>query len=294
MARIRTIKPEFPHSESLARVSRDARLCFVSLWTICDDAGRARGNARMLASLLFPYDEDAPGLIDGWLAELERVDAIRRYEVEGKSYIAITNWLKHQRIEKPTPSRFPEPPGEGAGQGESVLPLPSNQNSPTPHRSLAEPSPTCRRSLTDASPQEGKGKKGNGPGREGNGLEGTMARSAHADAVQAYNAVASELNWPQVRHLTPMRKARLDQRLRECGGIDGWRDAMARARASPFLRGETRRGQGHENWTPDFDFLLQQGSFTRLMEGKYDERSTGQNPTGFDALLAGARAAASD
>jgi hypothetical protein len=60
MGRIRTIKPEFPQSESLARVSRDARLCFVALWTICDDAGRARGNGRMLASLLFPYDELNP------------------------------------------------------------------------------------------------------------------------------------------------------------------------------------------------------------------------------------------
>jgi len=42
MARIRTIKPEFPHSESMGRVSRDARLLFVMLFTIVDDEGRAR------------------------------------------------------------------------------------------------------------------------------------------------------------------------------------------------------------------------------------------------------------
>jgi hypothetical protein len=65
MGRIRTIKPEFPQSESVGRLSRDARLLFIQLWTVCDDSGRARGSSRMLASLLYPYDTDVLGLIDG-------------------------------------------------------------------------------------------------------------------------------------------------------------------------------------------------------------------------------------
>ena len=72
MARIRTIKPEFPQSESMGRVSREARYCFIMLWTLADDSGRLRGNSRMLASLLYPYDDDAGALISGWLDELER------------------------------------------------------------------------------------------------------------------------------------------------------------------------------------------------------------------------------
>lgn len=108
MARIRTIKPEFPHSESMGRVSRDARLLFVQLWTVCDDSGRARGNSRMLASLLFPYDDDAPALIDSWLSELEAEGCLVRYLVDGSSYLQICNWLNHQKIDKPSPSKFPE------------------------------------------------------------------------------------------------------------------------------------------------------------------------------------------
>lgn len=107
MARIRTIKPEFPQSESMGRVSRDARLLFVQLWTLCDDSGRARGNSRMLASLLFPYDDDAPSLIGEWLYELERENCIVMYEVEGDTYVEVANWLKHQKIDKPSPSRLP-------------------------------------------------------------------------------------------------------------------------------------------------------------------------------------------
>lgn len=107
MPRIRTIKPEFPHSESMGRVSRDARLTFVLLWTVADDSGRLRGNSRMLASLLFPYDDDAPNRIDAWLSELEQENCIVRYKVEGDSYIEIRNWLEHQKIDKPSPSKIP-------------------------------------------------------------------------------------------------------------------------------------------------------------------------------------------
>jgi hypothetical protein len=107
MARIRSIKPELPQSESMGKVGRDARLCFVLMWTMADDSGRLRGNSRMLASLLFPYDDDAPALIDGWLQELEREDCVVRYAAGGSTYIQITNWLSHQKIDKPTPSKIP-------------------------------------------------------------------------------------------------------------------------------------------------------------------------------------------
>lgn len=111
MARIRTIKPEFPQSESMGRVSREARLCFIMLWTIADDSGRLRGNQKMLASLLFPYDDDAPIMMSGWLNELEDEECIVQYKAEGQSYIEVINWNEHQKIDKPTPSKTPGPDG---------------------------------------------------------------------------------------------------------------------------------------------------------------------------------------
>jgi hypothetical protein len=108
MARMRTIKPEFPQSETVGSLSCDARLLFVQLWNVADDAGRFRAASRMLASLLYPYDDDAPNLIGGWLDELEHLHCIRRYEVDGPTYLEIVNWLKHQKIDRPAPSRLPE------------------------------------------------------------------------------------------------------------------------------------------------------------------------------------------
>lgn len=112
MGRIRTVKPEFPVSESMGRVSRDARLCFVELFTVADDEGRLRAAPQLLTGGLFPYDADAPDKIDGWLSELEREGCIRRYTVGGTRLLQIVNWRRHQRIEHPSRSRLPAPPDE--------------------------------------------------------------------------------------------------------------------------------------------------------------------------------------
>lgn len=109
VGRIRTIKPEFPQSESMGRVSREARLCFIMLWTLCDDEGRTRANSRMLASLLYPYDDDAKGHLEGWLLELEREGCIQRYSCESDHYLQVLNWLSHQKIDHPSKSKYPTP-----------------------------------------------------------------------------------------------------------------------------------------------------------------------------------------
>ena len=61
----------------------------------------------MLASLLYPYDNDAASLIEGWLHELEDGDLIRRYEFNESQYLEVIKWLKHQKINRPSESRLP-------------------------------------------------------------------------------------------------------------------------------------------------------------------------------------------
>ena len=156
MARIRSIKPEFPQSESMGNVSRDARLTFLQLWTIADDSGRLRGNSRMLASLLFPYDDDAPSLIDGWLSELEGEGCIVRYKADGQSYIEICKWLIHQKIDKPSASKIPAfariredsrsvvvGRDQGRDQGEDIREEESPREIPAPSNPI--PKPTAKK-----------------------------------------------------------------------------------------------------------------------------------------------------
>ena len=86
-----------------------------------------------------------------------------------------------------------------------------------------------------------------------------------AEALAAFNRMAAQVGLPEAQGLSRKRRLALKGRLRDCGGITGWRIAMDRVRASPFLRGENDRG-----WRASLDFLLKPESFAKLMEGAYD------------------------
>lgn len=88
-------------------------------------------------------------------------------------------------------------------------------------------------------------------------------------AFKAYNDMASSSTpqLPQAQSFNKTRRASMARRLAEVGGLPGWDAALAKVAASAFCHGENDRG-----WVADLDFLLQQSSFTKLMEGKYDNR----------------------
>lgn len=265
VARIRTIKPEFVESESIGKLSRDARLLFVLLWTIVDDEGRSRASSRFLASRLFPYDNDAVDLIGMWRDELVAGGHVRLYECEGDTYLDIPKWLKHQKIDHASKSRLPAFSEDLASPRETVA----------PHTLDLGPS------TKDLGPRTIQGANAPGP-------------PLH-EAVEIYNTVAEQHGWSKVQRITPARKTALTARLRECGDLDGFRHAMTKAGASGFLTGRVGRSREHESWRPDFDFLMTQRAFTKLMEGKYDD-PTGQqaaSATGLSAVLSGIASAGS-
>lgn len=86
------------------------------------------------------------------------------------------------------------------------------------------------------------------------------------EVVEIYNTAARKIGLPVCQVLTAKRKASLKARLKEAGGLDGWRHAIRMMSESPFLAGENDRG-----WKASFDFLLQPASFTKLMEGAYSQ-----------------------
>ena len=75
---------------------------------------------------------------------------IRRYVVDGNTYIDIPKWKQHQKIERPTPSRLP----------------PFTEDSPRTHRGLTEDSPRTHRGVGgDSSLDQGSGiREGEGEG----------------------------------------------------------------------------------------------------------------------------------
>lgn len=107
------------------------------------------------------------------------------------------------------------------------------------------------------------------PNRQEPSVEPPVEPTAADEAFSLYVAAAELHGWVVPRKLDPDRRKALQAILREWGGVDGWRDALAKAEASDFIMGRTKRSDEHANWRCDLDFLLKSKRFRRLVEGGY-------------------------
>jgi translation initiation factor IF-1 len=167
MARIRSIKPDFFDSTSIADLSMPARLFFIGLWTQADRDGRLEDDMRRLKARIFPYDDVD---VEALAVELHAKDMIRRYPaptqvvsstvlaptqvVRDPGYIWIVKFLKHQRPHSKEAESLIPPCPDGAGLF---------RGSPLPRTVLA---PTLAMAST--------------LGREGKGMEVGMEAEAEA------------------------------------------------------------------------------------------------------------------
>ncbi|MFD8545579.1 hypothetical protein [Streptomyces sp. NPDC059649] len=155
MARIRSIKPEFFTSLTVADLTPEQRLTFIGLWTHADDEGRCVDDARLIKAAVWPLDDRTAADIEGDLGALSESSLILRYTLNRKRYLAVRSWSEHQRINRPTASKLPPPP-EGP---EHDLTCP-NDSSSTPHGDLTEDSLAERKGKEQGKEQ---GKEGAEP-----------------------------------------------------------------------------------------------------------------------------------
>lgn len=150
--RIRSLKPEIVEDEVTAGLSDAAFRLFVSLIVLADDYGRVRGNPGWVQAHVWWARGESPRVADV-LSELEaagrvignpqgsvdKPGLITRYEVAGQSYIQITGWAKHQRIDNAGSSIIPPPSGASV---QEVAPITAasrgeSQRAAAPRRSRA-------------------------------------------------------------------------------------------------------------------------------------------------------------
>jgi len=102
--RIRTVKPEFWTDECIGELSIPARLFFIALLNYADDEGNFKVRIKQIKIHTFPYDDiDIVPL----LKELVNSKLLRLYVVNGDSFCNITNFKKHQKINRPSPPIHP-------------------------------------------------------------------------------------------------------------------------------------------------------------------------------------------
>ena len=72
MARIRTIKPSFFTSLTIASLTPEQRLTFVGLWTHVDDDGRCIYDPRLIKAALWALDERLARDVEEDVAALQK------------------------------------------------------------------------------------------------------------------------------------------------------------------------------------------------------------------------------
>jgi hypothetical protein len=264
MARIRTIKPEFWTSEQVTECSLSARLLFIGLWNFADDGGNLSASCKTAKMQIFPADNiDVEPLID----ELISIGLLVVYCVSDRNYWHITGW-HHQVINRPSPLKFPEY------------------------------SVSAQLPISDHSREERKGKEGKGVNSNTNVLlvnspSALPVPSEHGESVEiinfpklktstettellrcvgeGWNELAHSFRLPTIGKLTDKRKSWVVARAKELvsdyefeNPIDGFSFLFEKIKSSKFLRGEAN------GFRCSFDFAFNQTSFTKIMEGQYE------------------------
>lgn len=93
MSRARNIKPGFFKNELLVELPFEVRLLFIGLWTMCDRAGRMEDRPTKIRMEVFPADSVD---VDAGLQSLHDAGFIQRYTADGKRYLQVLTWEKHQ------------------------------------------------------------------------------------------------------------------------------------------------------------------------------------------------------
>ena len=213
--RIRTIKPEFWRSDDIAALSVEDRLLFIGLWSYVEDNGVGRDEPQLIQCDLYPLDTftEASVRTHGGLMRLSQRGLITRYEgPDGRRYLQINSWDKHQKINRPSKPRFPQYNAANCTLTEGSL---------SPHCTLTEPSP----------PEQGTGNREQGTGKHtllGPSHEAEAAETASADLV----AVAADAAPATANTSKPTKTKKPSPRARSSRGTrlpDGWQPDQALA-----------------------------------------------------------------
>ena len=244
MPRIRSIKPTFFTDADLCELSALHRLLFAGLWCLADREGRLDDKPREIKVASLPFDRCN---VDAMLTELAREGFIVRYEVEGRSYIAIPTFTDHQRPNHREAKSAIPPPPIGALPPSEVFPG-------TPGLS-----------------------RGEGKGREGKGAEASV--DAPEPALETLRALWNAETASPIPRWNGGGKERaraaaaaLDRRPVE--GPEGWREVFKRINASPFCRGDNPR-----KWVARPDWALRPDgekaeTAAKVLAGEFDAAST--------------------
>ena len=104
----RILKDSICTSENVDCLSAFQETFFYRLIVNCDDYGRMDARPRILAARLFPLKDIRSNQIEDALRALTSAELVILYEVDGKPFLQMKTWDKHQQV-RAQKSKYPSP-----------------------------------------------------------------------------------------------------------------------------------------------------------------------------------------
>lgn len=283
-----------------------ARLLFIGMWNFCDDRGVHPVAYKTLKAEVFPADDVTASQVEQWVGEMIEQSLLETFHDDsGRAWWHVTGW-HHQRIDRPSKTRYPEPPRSAplpseAGSNEGGCAKDASKDAPF-NGALDEHSSITRRSLDVHSLTEGKGREGIKPSEDKSSLvpdlaavnqqDGTAdeklclasgAEKSHAEPddcphvaiIALYHELLPEC--PPVKSWLNGRAGLLRQRWREDKkrqSLDWWRRFFSYVHESDFLAGRARTQPGRPPFVADLEWLVRPNNLAKVIEGKYHHEAS--------------------
>lgn len=272
-------------------------------------AGDANENGEVSLSHGIPYTEEMLAIeVDEPLAIIKY--ALSTFEQFGmiereNGVIKITNWTKYQSVDKLAEireynrqaqqrrrSRVNDNPSEcQTNVSDSVNDNPSecqtnvndsvNDMSMTSQTNVNDMSMTSQTNVKKKSREEEEEERSKeeeirrdidieGEGEEEGDAEGETAvvppsSCPYAKIREMYHELCP--SFPQIKSIDGSRRKAVAARWRVNPSLDTFGNLFSLAEASSFLKGANDR-----NWSADFDWMMKQGNFTKILEHRYDDK----------------------
>lgn len=104
----RIIKESICTSDSIDQLTPFEETVFIRLMVNCDDFGRFDARPKILSAKLFPLKDIGVEEMRNALSALVNADLVTVYEVDGKPFLHLNSWEKHQQT-RATKSKYPAP-----------------------------------------------------------------------------------------------------------------------------------------------------------------------------------------
>lgn len=265
MARNRMIKPKFWDDTKIGRLTRDARLLYIGLWSFSDDIGIVIGDSVWLKSKIFPYDQIQIQQFEKWMNELVINGFICLLSYKGERFIYLPNFTRHQVINKPNYEDLNIPKCLIDRVKENI------------HLLITEQSRNTTVSFTEqyVTKIEVEREEEYPPYNSPQG-EVPPQGSNESDKIN-YNALMDTFNkmfsgkLPEVTTMTDKRKKAIRARATE-HGKEAIMAVFNNVSQSAFLL-----GHNNQNWRCDFDWIFKPTNFVKILEGNYNGTRISKN-----------------